>query len=598
MAADKRGSHLALTLARLDELVRREGGRKPQRIGLSATVRPLAQVASFLSPAATVVDVGHRRAMDLHVEVPSDELGPVASNEMWGEIYDRVAEHVRAHRTTLIFVSTRRMSERVAFQLAARLGEGIVLPHHGSLSRDKRFEAEDRLKQGELRAVVATASLELGIDIGSIDLVVQLGTPRSIAVALQRIGRSGHWVGAKPEGRLFATTRDELLECAALVRGIRGGAMDALVIPTAPLDILAQQLVAFCSADEEWQVDALYAAVRSAYPYRDLARKDFDDVLTMLAEGVATSRGRSGAFLHHDRVNGRLRARRGARMAAITSGGAIPETANYNVVVEPDGQVVGTVDEDFAVESMAGDIFLLGSTSWQIRRVESGVVRVENANGAPPSIPFWNGESPGRTIELSREVCALRAGDRRARRCVRHRLADRRVRARPRRRRAGGGVRAGRQSGAGHGADRDDGRGRALLRRGRRDAADPAHPVRRAHQPRVGPGAAQEVLPLVQPRAAGRRDRQRHLPLADRPARFSARDRVRVRQVRRASSTPSPRPCSTRRCSARAGAGTPPGRWPSCACGPARRSRRSCSACAPTTCWPRSFPTRPPAPRT
>jgi ATP-dependent Lhr-like helicase len=410
MAADKRGSHLALTLARLDDLVQREGGPKPQRIGLSATVRPLEQVARFLSPTATVVDVGHRRAMDLAVEVPgNDELGPVASNEMWGEIYDRVAELIRAHKTTLVFVSTRRMSERVAFALTARLGEGVVLPHHGSLAREKRFEAEDRLKNGELRAVVATASLELGIDIGSVDLVVQLGTPRSIATALQRIGRSGHWVGAKPEGRLFATTRDELLECAALVRGIRSGAMDALVIPPAPLDILAQQIVAFCAAEEEWPADALFDAVRNAYPYRDLPRKDFDEVVTMLADGVATSRGRSGTYLHHDRVNGRLRARRGARMAAITSGGAIPETANYNVVVEPDNHVVGTVDEDFAVESMAGDIFLLGSTSWQIRRVESGVVRVVNANGAPPSIPFWNGESPGRTIELSHEVSMLRA---------------------------------------------------------------------------------------------------------------------------------------------------------------------------------------------
>jgi ATP-dependent helicase Lhr and Lhr-like helicase len=409
MAADKRGSHLVLTLARLDELVRRESGRTPQRIGLSATVRPLDEVARFLSPSAQIVNVGHRRAMTLAVEVPSDELGPVASNEMWGEIYDRVAEHVRAHSTTLIFVSTRRMSERVAFNLASRLGEGVVLPHHGSLSREKRFEAENRLKNGELKAVVATASLELGIDIGSIDLVVQLGSPRSIAVALQRIGRSGHWVGAMPEGRLFATTRDELLECAALVRAIRGGAMDALAIPRAPLDILAQQLVAFCSADEEWDADALYAAVRTAYPYRDLTRKDFDDVVTMLSDGVATSRGRSGAFLHHDRVNGRLRARRGARMAAITSGGAIPETANYNVIAEPDGHVVGTVDEDFAVESMAGDVFLLGTTSWQVRRVEPGVVRVQDAHGAPPSIPFWNGEGPGRTIELSHEVAEVRA---------------------------------------------------------------------------------------------------------------------------------------------------------------------------------------------
>jgi ATP-dependent helicase Lhr and Lhr-like helicase len=408
MAADKRGSHLALTLARLDELVIRESGRKPQRIGLSATVRPLDKVARFLSPDARIVDVGHRRTMTLAVEVPNDELSCVASNEMSGEIYDRLAELIRAHRTTLVFVSTRRMSERVTFALQQRLGEGVVMPHHGSLARELRFDAENRLKNGELKAVVATASLELGIDIGSIDLVVQLGSPRSIAVALQRIGRSGHWVGATPEGRLFATTRDELLECAALVRSIRSGAMDALKIPASPLDILAQQLVAMCSADD-WDVETLYGVVRGAYPYRELARKDFDEVLAMLADGVATSRGRSGAFLHHDRVNGRVRARRGARMAAITSGGAIPETANYNVVVEPDGHVVGTVDEDFAVESMAGDIFLLGTTSWQIRRVEPGVVRVADAHGAPPSIPFWNGEGPGRTVELSHEVAMLRA---------------------------------------------------------------------------------------------------------------------------------------------------------------------------------------------
>lgn len=407
MAADKRGSHLALTLARLDELVTREGGRAPQRIGLSATVRPLETVAQFLSPNPEIVDVGHRRAMTLAVEVPRDELGPVASTELWAETYDRIADLVRAHRTTLIFVSTRRMSERIAFALASRLGEGAVLPHHGSLSRELRFDAENRLKNGELRAVVATASLELGIDIGSVDLVVQIGSPRAIAVALQRVGRSGHWVGAKPEGRFFPTTRDELLECAALVRAIGSGAMDALRIPDAPLDILAQQIVAACAAGE-WEVDALFAAVRRAYPYRSLTRKDFDDVVTMLADGLATSRGRSGAYLHLDRVNGIVRARRGARMAAITSGGAIPETANYNVVVEPDGHVVGTVDEDFAVESMAGDIFLLGTTSWQIRRVESGVVRVVDAQGAPPSIPFWNGESPGRTRELSREVAALR----------------------------------------------------------------------------------------------------------------------------------------------------------------------------------------------
>jgi ATP-dependent Lhr-like helicase len=408
MAGDKRGSHLALTLARLDALVQAHTGRKPQRIGLSATVRPLEDVAHFLSPNARIVDVGSRREMDLAVEVPADELGPVASAEMWAEIYDRVAEHIRTRRTTLIFVGTRRMSERVAFALTERLGEGVVMPHHGSLAKEKRFEAENKLKNGELRAVVATASLELGIDIGTIDLVIQLGSPRSVAVALQRIGRSGHWVGAKPEGRLYATTRDELLECAALVRAIRTGKLDALKIPRAPLDILAQQVVATASTGE-WSTGDLYELMRSAYPYRDLPRKDFDDVLAMLADGVAHSRGRSGAFLHYDRVNEVVRARRGARIAAITSGGAIPETANYNVVAEPEGHVVGTLDEDFAVESLAGDVFLLGTNSWRIRRVEPGTVRVEDAHGAAPTVPFWNGEGPGRTIELSHEVAQLRA---------------------------------------------------------------------------------------------------------------------------------------------------------------------------------------------
>jgi ATP-dependent Lhr-like helicase len=410
MAGDKRGSHLALTLARLDRLVAQSGNPKPQRIGLSATVKPIVDVAAYLAGpggAAVVVDVGHRREMDLSVVVPSDELSHVATNEMWAEIYDRIAALILEHRTTLVFVGTRRLSERVAFALAQRLGDGVVLPHHGSLSRSLRFLAETRLKDGELRAVVATASLELGIDIGSVDVVVQIGSPRSIAVGLQRIGRSGHWVGAKPKGVLYATTRDELIECAALVRAIRSGEMDRLCLPSAPLDILAQQLVAAC-ASEDWVVDDLYALVRATHSYRDLARKDFDDVMAMLADGIATTRGRSGTFLHHDRVNGRVRGRRGARLAAITSGGAIPDRADYAVVAEPEGTVVGTVDEDFAVESMAGDVFLLGQTSWKIRRVEAGKVRVEDAHGAPPSVPFWNGEGLGRTIELSRFVSALR----------------------------------------------------------------------------------------------------------------------------------------------------------------------------------------------
>ena len=407
VANSKRGSHLMLTLARLDALVSESGRHKPQRIGLSATVRPLDRIADFLSPTTSIIDVGSRRPMGLSVEIPSDELGAVASGEMWAEIYDRLAQMILANRTTLVFVPTRRMSERVTFALEQRLGEGIVLPHHGSLAREARFDAENLLKNGALRAVVATASLELGIDIGTIDLVVQLGTPRSIATALQRIGRSGHWVGAMPQGKIVATTRDELLECAALVRALRGGAMDALEITDAPLDILAQQIVAACAA-HEWKADALYELVRGTYPYRNLPRKDFDAVVSLVADGVATARGRSGTFLHYDRVNGVLRARRGARLSAITCGGAIPDSANYTVVAEPDGHVVGTLDEDFAVESLAGDIFLLGTNSWKIRRVETSTVRVEDAHGSPPTIPFWNGEGLGRTVELSHEVSELR----------------------------------------------------------------------------------------------------------------------------------------------------------------------------------------------
>jgi len=432
VADDKRGSHLAVTLARLDRLVEQNGGKAPQRIGLSATVKPIEEVGKFLSERASIIHVGHRRAMDLAVEVPRDELGCVATNEMWDEIYDRVAELIRAHRTTLVFVNTRRLAERLAHHLGERLGQNAVLPHHGSLSRELRLNAEQKLKNGELRAVVATASLELGIDIGTVDLVCQIGSPRSIAVALQRVGRAGHWVGALPKGRIFATTRDELVECAALVRAIHRGELDRLEIPRNALDILAQQMVAACACEdfEEEPLagrqgasgsdgtaapsqpvtgeDQLFALMRRAYPYSTLERGDFDAVLEMLSEGIATSRGHSRAYLHRDAVNRRVHARRGARMTAITSGGAIPDTSQYLVVVEPEGVTVGTVDEDFAVESMAGDIFLLGTTSWRIRRVEAGRLRVEDAHGAAPGIPFWRGEAPGRTLELSRAVARLR----------------------------------------------------------------------------------------------------------------------------------------------------------------------------------------------
>jgi ATP-dependent Lhr-like helicase len=408
VADDKRGAHLALSLERLERLA----GKPLARIGLSATQRPIEIVAEFLTGggrhAPVVVNIGHRREMDLAVEVPGSEIGAVATNEMWGEIYDRIAELVREHRSTLIFVNTRRLAERVAHHLGERLGAEAVAAHHGSLSRKLRLAAEKKLKAGEIRALVATASLELGIDIGSVDLVCQIGSTRSISVALQRVGRAGHWRGAVPKGRIFATTRDELLECAALVRAIRQGELDHLEVPEAPLDILAQQIVAMCAA-EDWNEEKLFRAVRQAYPYRNLARADFDAIVEMLSEGIAARRGRYGAYLHRDRVNGMLRPRRGSRLAAITSGGAIPENSLYTVVAQPEGVTVGTVDEDFAVESLAGDIFLLGNTSWRVRRVQpSGSVLVEDAQGASPNVPFWRGEAPARTDELSQQVAELR----------------------------------------------------------------------------------------------------------------------------------------------------------------------------------------------
>ena len=450
VADDKRGAHLTLSLERLEALTH----RPPVRIGLSATQKPIEEVAHFLTgsgrPDPVIVNVGHKRKLDLAVEVPASQLGPIATNEMWDEIYDRLVELIEKHRSTLIFVNTRRLSERISHHLAEKLGPDNVAAHHGSLSRKLRLAAEKKLKDGEVKVLVATASLELGIDIGTVDLVVQISSPRAIAVALQRVGRSGHWRGAVPKGRFFVTTRDELQECAALVRAIRQGDLDRIMIPDSPLDILAQQIVAICAAaggrvarapspasggvenpaapeelllassdqrveapaphDDGWDEDELFALVRRAYPYRNLSRETYEAVLEMLSEGIASRRGRYGAYIHRDRINRKLRARRGARLAAITSGGAIPETALFTVVAEPEGIVVGTLDEDFAVESNAGDIMLLGNSSWRIRRVEgkSGRVLVEDAHGAPPSVPFWRGEAPARTEELSLQVADLR----------------------------------------------------------------------------------------------------------------------------------------------------------------------------------------------
>ncbi|MBD3674041.1 MAG: DEAD/DEAH box helicase [Planctomycetaceae bacterium] len=466
---DKRGSHLSLTLERLDALC----GRKLQRIGLSATQKPLDLVAKFLVGEGTqplpqsigqkelpadpqarlfateelftplnpplvrgeaykvdnandlsppfqvgarggnpsehceIINIGHGRELDLAVEVPPSELQAICSHEQWAEIYGRIIELINSHRSTLIFVNTRRMAERVSHQLTELLGEDAVSSHHGSLAADIRHSTEQRLKNGQLKAVVATASLELGLDIGYIDLVIQIGSPRSIATFLQRIGRSGHSLGLTPKGRLFALTRDELVESLALMRAVKDGVLDIIRMPVAPLDILAQQIVAEVSS-EEWETDELFTLFRRAFPFRELTREDYDRTLEYLSDGISHNMGRSRVYIYHDRIQGRLRTRKGSRIAATSNGGAIPEIASYRVVAEPEQTVVGTLDEEFAVESMRGDVFLLGNTSWMIQHVRGGNVTVMDAHGAPPSVPFWQGEAPGRTLELSLEVTRLR----------------------------------------------------------------------------------------------------------------------------------------------------------------------------------------------
>ena len=419
----RRGAHLALTLERLEAVVE----RPLQRIGLSATQKPIEDVANYLIGAAdqrqkakngvppgpappaacAIIDEGHRREMDLAIELPRSPLEAVMSHEVWTEYYDRLTDLISQHRTTLVFVNTRRMAERLARELTERLGADAVTAHHGSLSKEKRLDAESRLKSGSLQALVATASLELGIDIGAVDLVCQIGSPHRIATFLQRVGRSGHSVCGLPKGRLLPVSRDDLVECAALLRSVRAGELDAIVHHDAPLDVLAQQIVAE-SACEAYDEDTLYALVRGAWPYRHLARGEFDAVLKMTADGFATKRARRGALVHRNEINGTVRARRGARLLAITSGGAIPEVADYRVILEPEDTFIGTLNEDFAIESMAGDVFQLGNASWRVLQVGSGFVRVADAKGAPPTIPFWFGEAPGRSDELSHAVSNLR----------------------------------------------------------------------------------------------------------------------------------------------------------------------------------------------
>ena len=425
VADDKRGAHLALSLERLEALVCGENrlspgafltglSTPPLRIGLSATQNPIELVASFLTGVhpsrkpARIIQVGQRRELDIAIEVPSDELGSVTTSSMWEEVFDKLAAHAQSHRSTLVFVNTRRLVEKIAFALAERLGNEHVAAHHGSLSRNLRLDAEQRLKRGEIKILIATASLELGIDIGDIDLVCQISTTRAVAVAMQRVGRAGHWRGAIPKGRLFATTRDDLLEQAALVRKMRAGELDRLEIPPQPIDVLMQQIVACCGA-EPWEEDTLYNTLRRAYSYRDLTWQRFDEILTLLHQGIESSRGRYGAYLLRDGIQRQLHPRRGSRTTAICNGGSIPDNALFSVILQPEGVQIATLDEHFAVDSSPGDVVLLGNTSWRIQRVEAaGRVLVEDAHGAPPNLPFWFGEAPQRTAVLCDGVGELR----------------------------------------------------------------------------------------------------------------------------------------------------------------------------------------------
>ncbi|MDA1231671.1 MAG: DEAD/DEAH box helicase, partial [Planctomycetota bacterium] len=412
LVRDKRGSHLALSLERLAAIC----PRKLQRIGLSATQRPIDQIAEFLvgvpedRTAATmpvIVDIGHQRQLDLGIETPTSDLGAVCMHEQWAEVNTRIVDLINSHRATLIFVNTRRLAERLTHQLSEILGEDAISSHHGSLAYRHRQDTEQRLKTGQLKAVVATASLEMGIDVGYIDLVLQIGSPRNISTFLQRVGRSGHALGLIPKGRLFALTRDELIECMAMIRAIRAGNLDIIPIPVAPVDVLAQQIVAEVAC-QEWSSDDLFALCRRAAPYRNMERTTFDRVVRMLSEGLTPSTGRGRVFLHHDQVQRRLRARPGARLTAIANAGAIPDTFSIRVITEEDHVTVGTVDEHFGSETAAGDIFVLGNTSWRVRYLRGGDLFVSDAGGAPPSIPFWQGEAPGRTVELSEAVSELR----------------------------------------------------------------------------------------------------------------------------------------------------------------------------------------------
>jgi ATP-dependent helicase Lhr and Lhr-like helicase len=430
LMANKRGAHLALSLERLQALVQDGAGARPQRIGLSATVRPVEDALAFLTGATArdpvLIDAGFSRDLDVQVVSPVDDFLTATSDTVWDAALQQIAELVQAHRTTLVFAQSRRAAERLARDLNDRIpddpvapfgpgeSEGGVAPfgkkvaaHHGSLSRRARLEAESRLKAGELRALVATSSLELGIDVGAIDLVVQVQSPRNVAAALQRVGRAGHLLSRTSKGRIVVTKGEELMEAAAVVRTIREGQLDRIAMPEAPLDVLAQQIVAAVAA-ESLPVDTLHARFVNAAPYRSLSRETFVEVVRAVAEPLPLEVKGVAPRILWDRVNDRLHARRGSRFLALTAGGTIPDAGLLDVYVAETDLKVGTLDEEFVTESLPGDVFLLGSHAWRIAKVRADRVLVEDAQGMSPTIPFWKGEHPSRSWDLGLAVGRLR----------------------------------------------------------------------------------------------------------------------------------------------------------------------------------------------
>ncbi len=416
LASTRRGAHLSLSLARLECLcadAARRGGltTEPvplQRIAVSATVQPLSLVACYLAgdaPVAICRDA-RPRAFDIRMLLPPQGLSAVMSGDAWSAIYGELAQEIAKHRTTLIFVNNRRLCERLARHLSELIGSELVASHHGSLSHTQRHKSEQQLKAGTLKVMVATSSLELGLDIGSIDLVVQISSPRSIHAFIQRAGRSEHHKNGTSRALLVPLTRDDLSECVALVRSVRQGNLEQLALASPALDILAQQIVAE-TAMRDIAADELYTVMKSEYIWRELRRSDFDGVLSMLNDGYSLRFGRRSRYIFYDRTEQIVRARPGARITAALNGGAIPENFEYEVIEEPDGTYVGSVHEDFAIESSRGDVFQLGNRLWQITQVSGNRVSVVYAPNKHPTIPFWIVDVPGRTDALSAAVSSL-----------------------------------------------------------------------------------------------------------------------------------------------------------------------------------------------